>query len=203
MGFEWKLLAWHRAGHDPGMLHHLLHEDLKGILFHFLRDREPLPGRDPLTLKLEDRARSLLDGITARQVDYLLDGSGEQRSLPLAVPADDSRERMYAGIRPDARKTRDESASGPGFFSLAVDVETSRLGMVRARLRFSGKMTSATFLLRDRRALALAAGMADEFRGMLRERGYEPGVIRFALAGRETAYPAENPDRRNSLDIQG
>lgn len=203
MGFEWRLLSWYRTGRDPGMLQDLLRGDLKGILFNFLRNLEKSPARDHLAQKLEKHARSLLDGITSRQVNHLLDGSGEQRTIPLVVPAEYPRERMYAGIRAEDHKRRDEGAPGPELFSLRLDVETTRLGPVLAQLRFSGKTASAAFLLKDRRTLALAMEMADEFRGMLRERGYEPGVIRFALAGREETYPAGGPDKRNSLDIQG
>lgn len=203
MGFERMLLAWYLAGRDPGMLQDLLHGDLKGILIQFFRNLEKSPGRDPFALKLEEHVRSLLDGITARQVTHLLDGSGDQRSLPLVVPGEDPRERMYAGIHAEDRKRRGNGASGPELFSLGLAIETTELGMVRTQLLFSGKTASATFLLKDRRCLALAMEMADEFRGMLRERGYEPGVIRFALAGRGEPYPAGSPDRRNSLDVQG
>ncbi len=201
MAFEWRLLAWYRAGRDPGSLENLLHGDLKGMLFLFLRDRGQSSGRDPVTGKLEEHARSLLDAITSRQINHLLDGSGEQRTIPLIIPVEDPRERMYAGVRPESGKSGDGEA-GPERFSLTLDVETSKMGTVCARLRFSGAMTSVTFLLKDRHALTLAEGMADEFRSMLRERGYEPGVIHFMLADRAASYPS-GPDSHNSLNIRG
>ena len=201
--FEWRLLSWYRSGRDPGMFHDLLRGDLKGILFQFLGRMEKVKGGENLAEKLEERARLLLDGITARQLNHLIDGSGTGKTLPLVVPAFEPRERMYAGIRVDGRKQRDDTAFEQELFSISLDLETTHLGTVRVHLRFSGKTTSSTFILKDRRTLALATGMADEFRGMLRDRGYEPGAIHFTLAGSESAYPDETRDSRNSLDIQG
>lgn len=203
MAFEWRLLAWFRAGRDPGMLRNLQQRDLKGIIFTFLNGLEKSKGRETRAGKLEEHARTLLDAITARQVTQLLEGTGEQRTLPLVVPADDSRERLYAGVRVDDAKQRDTDSPETEYFSLSLDIETTHLGPVTARLRFSGKTASATFFLKDLTARTLASEMEGEFRDMLRERGYEPGVFHFLLADNDTAYSGERPYSRNSLDIQG
>lgn len=203
MTFEWRLLAWYRGGRNHEMLQNLMRGNLKGILLSFLEHIGKDSIRGSMIRNMETRARTLLDLISARQVTHLLDNSGERRTLFLSIPFGEPGERVYAGIRADGRKRREDDVSGSEQFSLALDIETTKLGSVRAHIRFSGKMTAVTFLLNDREALAIAEEMGEEFRDMLRRRGYEPGVVRFALAESDDTYGENQIHRRNTLDIQG
>jgi hypothetical protein len=203
VSFEWRLLAWFRAGKDTGMLRNLQQRDLKGILFTFLRDREKSGEKEPRSETLDKQVRSLLDSITARQVTHLLDGSVEQRMLPLIVPAEDPGERIYAGVRSEDGTQPDKDAPETESFSLSLDFETTHLGPLTARLRFSGKTASATFFLKDAQTRTLASEMEGEFREMLCERGYEPGIFHFFLTDKDSAYSGERISSRNALDIQG
>jgi hypothetical protein len=201
LGFEWRLLAWFRAGQNPGMLTDLLREDLKGALLAFLGDLDRLRSRggiDRKTGAMEESARNLLDRITGRQIDLILDTAREQRNAYVEIPWGYPEDRIYAGVLAKDTEKRKEDRGEPARFTLSLEIETTGLGLVRVKILFSGKKMTATFILRDNQTLSLAENMAGEFKEMLRARGYEPGVIRFTVSGEGEPYdtgPYINHDR--------
>ena len=206
MMFEWRLLAWYRAGAAPGRLFELIHGDLKGALLGFLAEMEPYrgKGRLPTNLKsLEENARSLLDRITGGQISHLIDNSGERRSLSLQIPFGVVPERLYAGVGIEGRREPERNRFDTEHYSLAFEIETTNLGTVRAHLVFSGETVSATFYLRDREAKELAEGMTGEFRAFLEGRGYETGSIRFGIARDDSDSGSPGGMSRRSVDVRG
>lgn len=206
MVFEWGLLAWYRAGADPGRLFELIHGDLKGALLGFLTAMESSgrKGRLPAKIKsLGENTRSLLDRVTASQISHLAENSGDRRSLAFQIPFGAAPGLLYAGIGVEGRKEPETKNLDTEHFSLAFEIETSNLGMVRAHLVVSGKTVSATFYLRDAAAKALAEEMAPEFRAFLDGRGYEPGSIRFGFARDESESMGGGEKTRRSLDVRG
>ncbi|MHB9028743.1 MAG: hypothetical protein ACYC9O_08240 [Candidatus Latescibacterota bacterium] len=205
-GFEWRLLAWFRAGGDPGMLGDLLRDDLKGAILAFLGDMDRIRSRGIAGRKtgaLEDSARNLLDRITGRQLELILENNEGRRSAYGEIPWGRPDDRMYAGVRTKGEENGRDDPEGPARFSLSLDIETTGLGQVQVNLRFSGKKMAATFILQDGKKVALAESMAEEFREMLRTRGYEPGFIRFAVSGEAEPYAACPPPNRNRIDRRG
>jgi hypothetical protein len=206
IGFEWRFLAWYRAGGDPGMLNVLVRDDLKGALLAFLGDLERIRSRggiDPKALSLEDSVRNLLDRITGRQLDLLLENAEGHKSVHGEIPWGRPEERMYAGVHARGEERGRDDTGEPARFSLALEIETTGLGPVRVNLRFSGKKMAATFWLRDGKVRSLAENMKDALRGMLRERGYDPGFIRFAVMGETEPYRERPVSNRKRIDRRG
>ena len=204
--FEWRLLAWYRAGADPGRLADLVRGDLKGALLGFLAAMETLrgKGRAPGGLKtLEEGSRSLLDRITAGQISHLADNSGERRNLVLNLPFGTGPERMYAGVKAEGRSEPGGDRLDTEHYSLAFEIETSDLGLVRVHLMMSGKTVSAAVYLRDEEAKALAEEMAGDFRAFLAGRGYEPGSIRFGVGADDRESDVTGGRRRRAVNVRG
>lgn len=206
MMFEWRLLAWYRAGADPGRLGDLVRGDLKGMLLGFLAALESRrgKGRSSGTLKsLEGNARSLLERITGGQISNLLENSGERRNIGLNVPFGIGADRMYARVDAEGRREPEGNRLSAEHWSLAFEIETANLGLVRVRLSFSGKTVSAVFYLRDKTVKALAVGMTDELRAFLIGRGYDPGPIRFGIAGEDGESRGPGGKLRRTVDVRG
>jgi hypothetical protein len=204
--FERNLLAWYRAGGDPGSLDGLVRGDLKGALLSFLASMEAhrFKARPSGALKsLEDGARSLVDNLTSGQITHLADNAGERRSLVLDLPFGPSPEKMYARVNAEGKKEPDSKLLDTGRVSLVFRIETSHLGAVSVHLAMHGKTISAAVYLRDEETKALAADMAGEFRGFLAGRGYEPGLIRFGIAGEEGGTKGAGGKPRRSVNVKG
>ncbi len=201
--FEWRLLAWFNAGRNPRALEDFLRCDLKGALLAFLcgleNVRRPKGARRKIRV-LEDAARALLNRITARQLDIILDNANGRRNIYFEVPYGNSDGRAYAGIQAYGENREPDESVDPAFFTISLEIKTTKLGFVRVKLLFFEKTIIAAFTLRTRKILSLAKCMEDEFREMLRYRGFEPGIIRFILPGEAEAYTTGRKPRKNRID---
>lgn len=206
MVFEWRLLAWYRAGADPVRLLDLICGDLKGALLGFLGAMESHRGKGRLTANLKslgENARSLLDRITIGQLSHLADNTVDRRTLVFQIPFGNAPERLYAGVSVEGRREEEGNRIDPVHYSLAFEIETSNLGTVKAHLMVSGKTVSATFYLRDGETKSLAEEMAGEFREFLEGRGYETGLIRFGVAGDDSESGTAERKTRRSVNVRG
>lgn len=203
--FEWRLLAWHRAGADPAGLASLAGSDLKGMLLRLLAALESLKRKDAESAvsKLGEQARSLVDRATAWQVSAILDNTGGHGSAAFEVPFPAFGGGTAAEVRADGGGVSGGDSSGPGGFTFAFSVETANLGPVRAHVRTAGGMLSAVFVLMDERAKTVADGMAGEFRDMLTARGFTPVMVRFAVEGTDDALDVPAPQLSHPLDVRG
>lgn len=200
--FEWRLLAWYRGGRDPQTLPALIRDDLKGTLLAFLGALANGRAMHSKLNVIAERARALADRISASQTDTLAEHATGRGNFYAELSPGQPEERMYAGIRAE----REDSGVSPedgGRCTITLDIETSRLGPVRANLRFIGRNAAVTFFLAGRGDIALAEEMAGEFREMLRARGYEPGLIRFTTPGERAVYRDDTPPPASGMDRRG
>jgi len=201
--FEWRLLAWFNAGRNPQALDDFLRCDLKGALLAFLCGLENIRFRKGARRKirvLEDAARALLNRITARQLDIILDNANGRGNIYFEVPYRNSDDLAHAGIQASGEKREPYESDDPAFFTISLEIRMAKLGFVRVKLLFSEKTIIAVFTLRTRKILSLAKCMEDEFREMLRYGGFEPGIIRFILPGDVEAYNTSRRSGKNRID---
>ena len=203
--FEWRLLAWHRAGADPAQLASLAGSDLKGMLLRLLAALDSINRKSAgeTAAQFGEMARSLADKASAGQIAALFDNTGNFRSAAFDVPFPATGGSTTAQVFAEGEKDAGGERSAPGGSSLAFSVETANLGTVRAHVRISKGMLSAVFVFRDERARELAEGMADEFRAMLADRGLTPVTVRFAVEGADDAPDVPELRSSRSLDVRG
>jgi hypothetical protein len=194
MQFEWRLLAWFRAGGDPVRLRALMSSDIKGLLSILaagLRRRGNATAGGAAERALASIGRRQLDAVlndrTDRHDGFVLD-------LPGAGP--DVSVRGTVAVRGDKQPGR--PVLDPKNADLSFSVAASRIGQVDIIVRMRGTAASLAFTVKDEDGRALGASMAAELRDALAARGLA-ATVGFAVLRDEPG----GPGLRKGVDITG
>ena len=146
MSFEWRLLAWFRAGADPGRLRELLSDDLKGLALMILAERKKSRSmKNGGFTRLAERIGRFVDTVTKRQIDMALSRSRGSAEMPIDCSfGPGGGQRMFGVVRRESAEAAENRTD-----SFVITLTTSSLGevsvrMVRSRNRLTIDVTTGT-----------------------------------------------------------
>lgn len=201
MHFEWRLLAWHRAGGDPRELRSLMHRDLKGLvtmLMANLRERLPASGDDGDTIAdLVRMARDVHRAVSREQLANLRHDPGEvgRAHFSVTLSPETPHEHARIAIRSQVSENSTESG-GRGPFTIDLDMQLDRLGHVIARLSVHRLSMNVTFLLENDALADEARERQEELVQMLGDRGFHVKTVTCTVMQRNgtQVYPPDSLD---------
>ena len=202
MHFEWRLLAWYRAGGGPRELRSLMHRDLKGLvsmLIANLRERDPVSAEESETISdLVRTAREVHRTFSREQLACLSRIPGETGRAHFTIPlsSDTPREQARIAIRSrDPEKNDGSDIRSP--YTIDLNMQIEHLGHVTARLIVHHSSMNITFLLENESLVDEARARQDELVQTLGSRGFRVESVTCAVLPRETALhgaPGLSPD---------
>jgi len=146
MSFEWRLLAWLRAGAEPGRLRELLSDDLKGLALMILAERKKsLSTKKGGFDRLAEKAGRFVDSVTKRQIDMALSRSRGFAEMPIECSCGPGREyRMSGVVRRESAEVVENRTD-----SFVITLATTNFGevsvrMVRSRNRLKIDVTNGS-----------------------------------------------------------
>ena len=169
--FEWRLLAWYRAGADPYRLRELVRQDLKGMLLAFTGRT----GRESAMGTLCRRAGDIQNTITSNQIANLPCRPGADRDAYLEFPFFGTTRNEPVLVQVSKRSKRRERKSDE--IACSFSVETSNLGTVKIAMRLQRRVMKLSFDIEREEMTDPANRMAGELRNRLRECGFTAGEI--------------------------
>ena len=208
MQFEWRMLAWYRAGRDPALLKMLMRQDMKGVLMDLslqLKTLKKLHSKVKTFTKLIEQADTLTDNISRRQMFHLLNERDDRHHWLVDVPAGlANREAVTVSGDADKKKKGETSENGISRFSFSV--ETSRLGIVKSSFTVQGKSLGLSLTFENDIAKAASAEYAGEISSALQSRGFAISTVSISSeTGREQHIENTESDqaRGGKVDFSG
>ncbi len=197
MQFEWRLLAWFRAGADPARLRALMASDIKGLLSVLAAGLRRHGGAS--AGMVGDAAERALASFGRRRLDAIVNDRADRHDgalldLPAAGPDMPVRGTVVVrGGKQPGRPVLDlENAD------LSFSVAASRIGRMDIAVRIRGNTASLAFTVEGEDIRALGAGMAAELRDALAVRGLS-ATVGFSVSRDESAGPGP----RKGVDLTG
>jgi len=206
MHFEWRLLAWYRAGGDPRELRSLMHRDLKGLvtmLMANLHERHTVTGKERgVVADLVRMAREVHRAVSREQLANLRHIPGETDRAHFNMPLSSATPHEHSRIA--IRSRNPGKKDGPDIrspYTIDLDMQLEHLGHVIARLDVHRSSMKVTFLLENEALVDEASARQDELMQTLGSRGFRVEAFTCGVLPRDTDSDAIPGHLTDTLDM--